>query len=130
MKNRTAAALAAFLLSLVPALAQQKPDDEQRVMSYPLTMANVRKAVDAVNKAKAAGIADESNAEKGLDAAIRDLESNPKYKPIFAASGISAKDFWMTLNAVLRRAVRLKPHAMARMPLMLSRLAATSSSGS
>ena len=98
------AAIAAFLFTLVPALAfaqTDSPNEEKRIMNYHLTMDTVRKTADATAKAKATGYKDDDRSARNLDEGIRMLEADAKLKPVFAAAGISAKDYWMTVNALL-----------------------------
>ena len=115
--RRIAATVAVFLMTLVPAFAaaqKDSPAEEKRIMSYKLTVENVRKAADATAKAKAAGVKDDGSGTKSLDEAIRALDADPKLKPIFAAAGISAKDYWMTVNALLHASMAgaLPPEAV------------------
>ena len=92
------------LVLLAPAAVAAQDDEAElkKLGAYQLTVANVRKTkvvIDELAKVK------EEPPARGegetLDAAVREIEANPKLMGVLRTAGLSAKDFMMTLATVM-----------------------------
>ncbi len=93
------------LLALPAVAAAQDAQEEaelKKLGAYTLTVANVQKvraALDEFSKQK------EEPPAKGegetVDAAVKEIEGNPKVMAVLGKAGIGARDFMMTLTAVI-----------------------------
>jgi hypothetical protein len=85
-----------------PALARAQDADEKELGAYQLTMPNVRKAKAALDEMKRMKFeAPVKGDDETFDAMTRKIEQNPKVMGALRNAGIGAKDFLMTVTAVV-----------------------------